>query len=198
MKVAIIGPSAHPTAGVFYDESWRIWGLNSVHRTHRAPWAKMFNLHRLAHLERDVPRYVDWDTVFSRRNPRVPVYVVDSWRGLLKNQVLFPRQKLVHQPRGDYHASSFDWMVAYAIHLKATRIHLHGARFVLDSPREEPISAQACLEYWCGYAEGRGISVVEHRDCEMFLQYHLVASRSVYGYDDVQMVEDRTKRRRRP
>ena len=40
--------------------------------------------------------------------------VIDSWRGLLKNQVLFPRLALAGQPKPNYHASSFDWMVAYA------------------------------------------------------------------------------------
>jgi hypothetical protein len=191
MKVAIVGPGAAQGAGAFYDESWQIWGINSAYRQHRARWTKMFNLHRLRHLERDCPQYVDWDSVWSRRHPMVPMVVVDSWKGLLKNQVLFPRAALARQPRADYHASSFDWLLAYAIHLKAKLIHVHGARFALDSPREEPISARACLEYWCGYAQGLGIQVTEHRDCELFVQYHLVQSRTVYGYDDVHMVEYR-------
>ena len=195
MKVAIIGPGAAQHAGEYYDKSWQIWGLNSVHIRGRGVsprWSKMFNLHRLAHLERDCPQYVDWDVTFSRRNPKVPIYVVDSWKGALKNQVLFPRADMGYMPRTDYHASSFDWMVAYAIHLKAKMISINGARFALDSPREEPISAQACLEYWCGYAQGKGIKLMTHADCEMFLQFHLVKSNTVYGYDDVRMVEDRT------
>ena len=192
MKVAIIGGATRQGSAAYYDKSWQIWGLNSIRPKWIPRWSKMFNLHRLKHLERDCPQYVDWDSVWSRRHPKVPFYVIDSWRGLLKNQVLFPRAALAYQPRSDYHASSIDWMVAFAVHLKAEAIHLHGVRFALDSHREEPISAQACLEYWCGYAEGRGIPVTAHSDCEMFLQYHLVASRTVYGYDDVTMVEDRT------
>lgn len=191
MKIAIIGAGAGQQATWPYDDTWTFWGINSVHRTHGAPWAAMFNLHRLAHLERDCPQYVDWDSAFSRRNPKVPMVVIDSWKGLLKHQVLFPRRELVRQPRADYHASSFDWLVAYAIHLKATRIHLHGANFALDSPREEPVSARACLEYWCGYAQGRGIEVREY-DCHgLFRQFHFVMSGTVYGYDDVRMVETR-------
>ena len=190
-KIVIVGPSAHQRAINTYDNTWEFWGINSAYRSIAARWSMMFNLHRLAHLERDVPWYVDWDSVFSRRNPKVKMVVVDGWKGLLKNQVLFPRQDLAGQPRANYHASSFDWMVAYAIHLKATIISLHGARFALDSPREEPISASACLEYWCGYAEGRGIKVWTGVDCEMFVQYHLVESHTVYGYDDVRMIEKR-------
>lgn len=195
MKVAIIGPSSHPHAGELYDKTWELWGLNSVHtrRHDQAPWARMFNLHRLAHLERDCPQYVDWDSAYSRRHPKVPMVVVDSWKGLLKNQVIFPRAELAKQPRGHYHASSFDWLVAYAVYLKAKMINIHGAQFALDSNREEPVAAWACLEYWCGYAEGRGIPVKTHRDCDMFVQYHLVRSNTVYGYDDVAMIEDRTR-----
>ena len=192
MKVAILSGGANHFAGADYGKGWEVWGINSVHLSRSARWARMFNLHRLVHLERDCPQYVDWDATWSRRNPGIPLYVVDSWKGLLTNQVIFQRKALAKQPRTASHASSFDWLVAYAVHLKAKEIHIRGAHFALDSNREEPISAQACLEYWCGYATGRGIKVVPGPDCEMFQQYHLVASHSVYGYDDVHMVEDRT------
>ena len=52
-------------------------------------------------------------------------------------------------------------------------------------------SAQACLEYWCGYAEGCGIPVTDHAPLELFRQYHLVKSDTRYGLDDVVMVEKR-------
>lgn len=192
LKIAIVGPGASQAGMASYDNGWRWWGINSAYRSVWAPWEKMFNLHRFAHLERDCPQYVDWDSVYSRRNPKVQMVVIDHWKGLLKNQVLFPRAAIAEgQPLPNYHASSFDWLVSYAIHLKADVISIHGARFALDSPREEPISAQACLEYWLGYAQGKGISILWGRDCELFTQYHLVASHTVYGYDDVRMVERR-------
>lgn len=196
MKIAIIGPSARPDAGTHYDHTWEIWGINSAYRpmwsnTH---WSRMFNLHRLAHLQRDCPQYIEWDTEFSKFNPTIPMYVVDSWKGKLVNQALFPREALAKtQPRAHYHASSFDWLVAYAIHLGAESINIHGAQFTLDSHRDEPMAAWPCLEYWCGYAEGKGIKVQTHRDCDMFVQFHLVRSNTVYGWDDVRMIEDRTK-----
>jgi len=81
--------------------------------------------------------------------------------------------------------------VAHAILEGATEIALHGIGLALDSPRAEPISARACLEYWCGVAEGRGIKVTTAEDCDIFLQYHLLKSSTVYGYDDVKLIEDR-------
>src|SRR5690349_18148101 len=127
----------------------------------------MFNLHKIAHLRRDCPQYIAWDSVFSQMNPRTPLYVIDSWGKLLRNQVIFPRALLSKQPRGHYHASSFDWLVAYAIHEGAKIISLHGVGFALDSPREEPMSARACLEYWSGYAQGKGIDVWTSTDCDI-------------------------------
>lgn len=194
LKVVILG------AAVNYDhwgnypkaKGWEIWGLNAIRPLWARPWARMFNLHRLAHLERDCPQYVDWDSVWSRRNPKVPLYTVDSWGPLLTNGVLFPIKELRALPRGGvYHASSFDMMTAFAIYLKAAEIVLHGINFHMESG--EPISGRACLEYWVGVAEGRGIKVTIAKDCQIFKQYHYVKSDSVYGYDDVRIIEDRTK-----
>lgn len=196
MKIAIIGNGAQAGAATMYDSTWKFWGMNSVHRrrdVYVPRWHLMANLHRLPHLERDVPQYVDWDATFSRRNPKVPMLVCDSWKGLLKNQVIYPRAVIAKMPRGEYHASSFDMLVAYALHLKATHIHLHGAHFALDSPREEPISARPCLEYWCGYAQGRGVEVREISCHGLFKQFHLVMTDSYYGFDDVQMIERRRR-----
>ena len=193
--VAIIGPGAPRGAGALYDKRWELWGLNSSYRQQpkATPWARMFNLHRYAHLERDVPQYVDWDSAHSRRHPKLPFVVLDSWGRLLTTHTMLPRRELEAMPRGRYHASSFDWMVAYAILCGARHIHVHGAHFALDSPREEPISARACLEYWIGYAQGLGIEVRAHSCHGLFRQFHLVMSDTMYGYDDVVMVEDRSR-----
>ena len=192
MKVAIVGPSSDQSILLTYDDTWEIWGINSAYRRiHLDRWHRMFNLHRYEHLKRDVPQYLFWDSAWSHVNPRVPMYVIDSWGPLLKRQIIFPRAKLAHQPRFNYHASSFDWMVALAVHEKADTIRIHGCQFAMDSHRDEPVSGRACLEYWCGYAEGRGTKVLVASDCDIFYQYHLVRSRTVYGYDDVTMVETR-------
>jgi len=190
MKVAIIGGRIRTGEATSYDKTWEIWGLNAIRPRWIKRWHRMFNLHRFAHLERDCPEYIDADATWSRRNPKVPFYVVDSWKGWLANQILFPQKELAKMPRGNYHAGSFDWMVAFAIHLKAEIISLHGIGLNLES--NEPISARACLEYWCGYAQGRGIAVWIDHHSDPFHQYHIVKSDSVYGYDDVRLVEDRT------
>jgi len=204
LKVAIIGGDAKEKHYLArgYDSTWEIWGLNAIRpdtprREIRSwdpiPWARMYNLHRFEHLNRDCYEYIIWDTEWSKRNPEIPLYVVDTWHGLLENERLFPLATLGKiTPRGGrYHAGSFDMLVAHAILEGATEIALHGIGLALDSPRAEPISARACLEYWCGVAEGRGIKVTTAEDCDIFLQYHLLKSSTVYGYDDVKLIEDR-------
>ena len=207
LRVAIIGGAAKEKyfAAADYGKRyhpWEIWGLNSQRPDQRMddrrwppiPWARMFNLHRFEHLNRDCYEYIVWDTAWSKAHPKVPIYVVDTWHGLLANEQLFPLEQLAKlTPRGGlYHAGSFDMLVAYAVLLGAEQICLHGVALALDSIRDEPISARACLEYWCGVAEGRDCQVLTTPDSDIFLQYHLVKSKTVYGYDDVRLIEDRT------
>lgn len=169
---------------------WEVWGLNAMRNpdvTRR--WDRMFNLHRYAHLKRDWRTGLALEIAWTHLHPEVPFYVVDPWpTGSLPNQHIFPRHKL-RFGRRDYHAGSFDWLLAYAIHLGTKEIALYGIGLNLESG--EPISARACMEYWCGYAEAKGIKVHVAPNCDLFAQYHLVKSHTVYGYDDVRLVEDR-------
>jgi pseudaminic acid cytidylyltransferase len=117
LMVAIIGPGAQPGAGSFYDERWEKWGLNASYRQHFVTqWARMFNLHRYAHLERDCPQYVDWDTGYSRRNPKLPFYVVDNWKGLLKRvAIITARGGSKRLPRKNIHYFHGKPIIHYAI-----------------------------------------------------------------------------------
>lgn len=208
LKVAIIGGASKEQyfSGRHESPGWEVWGLNGIRPDARQQawkpirWARMFNLHRFAHLNRDCYEYIIWDTAFSKANPKVPVYVIDTWHGLLENEVIFPLKDLIRlTPRGGrYHAGSFDMLVAYAILEGATEIALHGIGLALDSWRAEPISARACLEYWCGVAEGRGIEVTTTEDCDIFHQYHLLKSNTVYGFDDVKLIEGQHEHRDHP
>lgn len=167
-----------------------IWGLNAIRPEWVPRWDRMFNLHRHEHLVRDWPKGLKKEKKWVAENPAIPFYVIGDWpKEDYPFQVEFPRQELDHMPRSNYHAGSFDWMVAFAIHLGARGIYFY--RMGLNMESGEPISARACLEYWCGYAEGLGVKVIGTRNCDIFHQFHLVKSNSVYGYDDIQLVEDR-------
>lgn len=190
-----------------HGRGWEYWTLNAIRPAwtgeryqdliHRVVyhegvrWARAFNLHRFKHLKRDCPQYIYADSTWARHHPSVPFYVVDAWpKGYLPKQVIYPRAALAKQPQGAYHAGSFDMLVALAVHLGAREIALYGIALNMESG--EPISARACLEYWCGYAAGRGVKVTVDGGSDLFRQFHLVKSRTYYGFDDVKLVEDRT------
>lgn len=191
LKVALVGGICKRAGAIFaYGAGWEIWAINAIRPWH-LQWARCFNLHRYKHLQRDWHDGIYREAAWANAHPHVPFVVIDPWpKALLPNQVIFPREKLRTLPRGgEYHAGSFDMIVAYAILIGAKEIALHGIGLNMESG--EPISARACLEYWCGVAEGRGCKVTIAPDCDLFAQYHLVKSKTVYGYDDVQLVERR-------
>lgn len=193
-KIAIVGGNTKaPVRFDLYDDGWEIWALNAI-RPHWLPEERItrcFNLHRYTHLQRDWHHGIYVEAEWANAHQKIPFYLVDRWpRALLPNQIMFPRNELAALPRGgSYHAGSFDMMVALAVLEKVQAIALFGVGLNLESG--EPISARACLEYWVGVAEGRGIRVMTSHDCDLFAQYHLVRSHTVYGYDDVRLVEDR-------
>lgn len=197
LRVVILTAQASPA--LLREEygypGWEFWGLNGMRPAVFGDirWTRWFNLHRYAHLVRDWEYELEREIKWARDNPKIPFYVLDDaaeWP--IPNACKFPRKIIGRsQPRPDYHAGSFDWLIAFAVWSGAVEVAFHGLTLALDSWREEPISARACFEYWAGYAEGKGCKIWTAADCDVFYQYHLVRSRSVYGYDDVRLVEER-------
>lgn len=199
-KVVIFGGNAKKKY-FKYDERAEYWMINGQQSGARfggwgPPPDRCFNLHRyklLKYYKYNFDNEISW----SLRNPSVPIYTFDKWsHGKIKNTLAgwqqFPLDKLLKMPRGRYHCGTFDWLVAYAIYLGVREIEFHGVGLCLEAG--EPISARACLEYWCGYAEGKGIKITMAKDCDPFHFYHLVKSHLTYGLDDTPIYEDRTKR----
>lgn len=197
-KVVIIGGKAQEE---FFTHEPRheaeVWCINGILKKQ---WdspprvARHFNIHYFENLKK-YGYNLSGDITNATLLRDVPFYTSDEWP-VLDNQVIFPRAELERMPRGDYHCGSFDWLVAFAVLLGAKEIDLHGIGLCLEAG--EPISSRACLEYWCGYAAGKGIKVTCAPDCDIFHFYHLVKSNLVYGYDDTPIFEDRTARKMRP
>lgn len=191
MKVAIFGGAQIRDFGAVavLDDSWEMWGLNNVIPACVPRWTRWFNLHHYRTLRREWAHGLANELAWAHLNPRLPCYVLESWGRKLPCERIFPRKQLAKMPRGNYHCGSFDWMVAFAVLLGAEEISLHGIGVAYEGG--EPMSAHACLEYWCGYAEGRGIAVHAH-DVNCFYNYRIVRDRKAYGYDDWDLVEDRS------
>jgi hypothetical protein len=187
MKITIIGALAKEK---YFDSetTGEIWGLNGIRPKWIKKWDRMFNLHMYKHLMRDWEYGLKRDIKWARKNKDVKFYVCDLWPKV-PDAIIFPREDLKLTSWYDYHCGSFDWLVAFAIHEGATEIDLHGINLVREAG--EPISARACLEYWCGVAEGKGIKVRRADDCYLMRNYYwkITETSRVYSYDDYQLIE---------
>ena len=192
MKVTIIGAGSKkkyfkPKKG------WEVWGLNGIRFPWIKKWDRMFNLHLYNHLKIEWSDGLEEDISWIKKNKGIPFYTCDKWGNLPVEILPLKEMKL---GKYNYHCGSFDLMVAFAIYLGATEIELHGISLVLE--KGEPISARSCLEYWCGYAEGKGIKVTAAKDCYLFSPYHLIRSyalvrtNKIYGFEDTMLIEDKT------
>lgn len=179
----------------FKDDGAEIWALNGIIKTWMPRVDRLFNLHTWDRLMAYKYKFTELD--WLREHPHTPFYTMDVWPiSNDVNQHLFPCKLMMYDfPRGRYHCGSFDWLIAFAIRMGAERIDLHGIGMVLEPG--EPISARACLEYWCGLAEGRGITVTAAEDCDLFYFYHLVKSNLIYSVDDTPIYEDRRDKARK-
>jgi hypothetical protein len=124
---------------------------------------------------------------------KTPIYFLKASEWKVKAKREFPRNKIaVGLPRGDYHAGSFDWMLAFAILEGYKHIELYGVDLG-PTDTGEPISARPCLEYWCGVAAGKGVLVVSHSP-SLFKIFNYQRASTPYHYDDTwRLVEDRAK-----
>jgi hypothetical protein len=195
-KCAIIGGKIGKSADdIFaYPDDVEIWAINGIGRNWLPRIDRWFNLHiyeRLVAYGYDCRIDRDW----SREHPNVPIYVLDAWpkKYSLSKQVILPRASMnrLKNARVNYHCGSFDWLIHFAIFFGIRIIYAHGVGLCLEAG--EPLSARACLEYWVGQAEARGIKVIFSHDCDVMHFYHLVKSDLIYGVDDTPIYEDKTK-----
>lgn len=177
------------------DANAEIWTCNGQHTGHLR-WLprvdRVFNLHKFALLQQYGYSF-DAESDFSKANPEVPFYTMDRWPKYMipnyTNWQQFPYREMDKaQPRGLYHAGTFDWFIAFAEFNAVKEIIIHGVNLRLETT--EPGASQACLEYWAGYATGKGIKITCAKDCTMFYYSHLTLTNRTYGLDDAPIYVD--------
>lgn len=150
-RVAIIGsaaPSRH--AAPLDNPEWEIWTLNNVaprddegciradrwFEIHRPRVRSMERWARIAKLPRPVYCYHRFDALHGLTYPLAQARAVK-----------------------DYFANSFAYMLALAYLLKFETVGLYGAQLLTGSPRERTVEA-ACVSWWLGFLEGKGVRVI--------------------------------------
>jgi len=176
--------------GVDIPDTHDVWRMNVPSPGLRA--TTFFQLHDRGTLKRDWNRGYGL-TIKELRALNCPVCVwsPDDWKDV-RNTVKFPRKKIeALTTRGKYHQSSFDWMLCLAIHMKYKRVVLYGVDF---GPWDgaEPMSGRACLEYWVGVAEERGVLVQVREPTSLFKTINYVRSDFAYGDPDFRHIYNLT------
>lgn len=169
----------------FRDPEWEVWGFNARQRhLVLSDFDRWFNVHDHDWMAEHDPWWA-YDVDVWQDQTWVPYYcqAQDAYRYASGRP--FPREEIMAAfPRGDYHASSLDWLAAAALYAGFRHIKFCGVGFLGAEAPREPFAARACLEYWLGLAEGRGVTTrVERNRCDLFRTGQLVLSDRQYGWD---------------
>ena len=175
MKVAIVGAGPGREYAPYTDSAWECWSLNEIAQRDAQ---RHFELHPLeVQSARDLA---------ALERITIPCYVLDldEWDGLIPHPVRYPLERLRAVGFRDYYTATFCYQIALAILDGFEEIGLWGVSLHLGTPRERLLE-RACVDYWIGFAEGRGIKVVEDSGCAR--RPHLYG----YQYEDEKLDGDK-------
>ena len=184
-KVAMVGFADGVVQVPWKDEAFEIWSCNDLpQRYSNFRFDRCFQFH--SDHDRMRVAWPEWENHLAwLRHPHDLIIHMQEDYDNVPSGVRFPKEKIEAMvPHGWYFAHSFCWMIAFAILLEFEEIHLYGCGSTIG----EPMSADRCMHYWMGVAEGRGIKVEVHGEGELFVIEQIVRSRKQYGYDLTRLV----------
>jgi len=187
-RIAILGTATTSVGDAPYgDASWQIWNMSNNH-WHKKRYDLWFELH-------------DYDTLKAANTP--PAYfehlkscgakLVVGWPNAehWPQASLFPLKMLLDAFEGDYYTCQCAYMIAYAVLLNevspgsVTEIGLWGVDMAIG---EEYSHQKGCVEYWVGFARGKGIKVY------IAPQSPCCRSNALYAFDNVKLSREFTER----
>ena len=85
----------------------------------------------------------------------------------------------------DYFTNSISYMIAYALHIGVTEIDIHRVNMLQIHNKGAEYSFQKPnIEYWIGYARGKGVTVTVHDETAILVSH----DKQLYGYNTAQRV----------
>lgn len=173
LKVALVGtaPSSRMLAP-FGDPSWKIWvcspgNMNVIPRVDL--WFEIHgNLLWPEHRSYGEP-YIKW-----LNEQKFPVMMQDA--SLVPRATPFPVDDIVKEFGADFFTSSFAWMMAYAMTLRASEIALYGIDM---ASRDEYILQRPGFFFFRYIAQQRGIKVWAPNESD------IMQSPGLYGFSEV-------------
>ena len=162
MKVAIVGtaPSSRILAP-YDDKSWEIWACSPNLDLHQNTFgnlpriSKFFELHKIGGPELSKNLSIKQQDAFLKWMEQSDFEVIANDTKSIKGSKPYPLEEIIKE-YGRYFTNTVSYMIAYAIHCKATHIHVFGVDMMADT--EYGIQRPSC-EYWLGVAKGKGIDV---------------------------------------
>ena len=144
MKVLLIGKGPGWKDAPMGGETW---GVNDL--VCRRPVKLTFEIHPIQRVLELRPREIE-----EINRLGIPV-ITSHLHEALPNAVVFPLDVMPIQ----YFDNSIAYMIAYAIHKEATEIEMYGIALLLG---KEYSWERPSIEFWIGYAMGKGIKVTVH------------------------------------
>ena len=175
----IVGYAPGRENAPFDDEEVEIWGMNDLW-AHWPPtdlrirWDRWYDLHKRHVIIRNArtgPVHLEWLKKFEG-----PIYTLEELEELPSAKA-FPLEEVVAQlgaTESPYFTSSPAYMLAHAVYEGYNEVHIYGVNLLGDGEYEYQ---RPCMDFWIGFARGRGVNVIIPPDSA------LVRSRYRYGYD---------------
>lgn len=180
-KLAIVGMAPTWTHAPFDDPTYDLWGFNhlflDLDDDQLSRFTAWFELHNPDHFVAKPSTRRLW----LREVHPFDLYLHDQEIADEYGGIPFPKREIEFGfRRGGYHASSFDWLLACALlpPKQYDRIDFYGLYGLTSG---EPPSARACLEYWCGVAEGQGVDVHVPNETEVLMNTEMRGGQYAYS-----------------
>jgi len=164
-KVAIIGCGLSRSDAPYDDPEWKIWGCNEMTIERADRW---FELHPMNVQNK---RELKW-----LKECEQPLYVLKKTKEVRRG-ITYPLNAICDALKVEpYFTCTFAYEIAFALYEGFTTIGLWGCNLPMGSPRER-IFESRCVEWWLGFAQGRGVEIVIPQEDS------LAKCEYLYGYD---------------
>jgi len=176
-KVAILGMGEGWDAAKKedYDEIWAVSPLvlrrddiDLAFQMHNLDWSAAGE----EYLKLRGDRESFWESIDVINEKKIPI-MLQAEHVFYPDGIVFPLDEMP----AIYFTSTFAYMLAYAIYLRVEEIDLFGIPLALEGEYREQ---RSCVEFWIGFAAGRGIRVTVHG---VTILLSAIPYDGLYGYD---------------
>ena len=133
-------------------EGLEIWGSNVIYRDHAVD--RLFFAHPIrGHFFND-----DMNLFENLNKINVPVYTHNVYKPLVNNTRI-PVMEILDEFKVGFFLNVIAWMMATAIIQEPKIIDMYGVDMRPDADCEYLVNEKGTIDFWCGVAMGRGISL---------------------------------------